>query len=74
MARYFKITEITEEEHFAATRDYLGYWEYCVSPEKDGVYVAINDEQADYFEIELSAFDEDASPDFDEDDLSDNAT
>ena len=56
MARYFKATEISEEDYFAATGERLGYFSCCVSPEKDGVYVAVS-EQESCFEIEVDDFD-----------------
>lgn len=62
MVRYFKATEISEEEYIAATGEDLGFWNACVSPENDGVYVALDEETESEFTIEISDFDELQSP------------
>lgn len=62
MARYFKITEISEEEYVSATGENLDGWAQLVVPVGDSVYIAVDGETESEIDVDISDFDELRSP------------
>lgn len=65
MSRYFKLTEISQEEYIDAGGEDLGPWSQCIDPMPGAVYVAIaeaNDDieiPADSLDVAFGGFDYD---------------
>lgn len=59
MARYFKVIEITRNDFVDATGEDLGYCIQNVIPIDGDVFVAVDDNHEDEFEVPIDCFDED---------------
>lgn len=64
MARYFKITEITEDEYVEAVGEDLGVWCQAVDPVPGAVYVAMDDDEEE-LTIYMDTLDEAFGGDYD---------
>lgn len=60
MARYFKVTEIKEEDFVDATGETLGRYIQSTIPIDGNVFVAVDDDCEDEIYISLDCFDEES--------------
>ena len=63
MARYFKVTEITQKEFVDATGERLGWYTQITAPVEGNVFVAVDDSYEDEFCVSIDHFDEDGDSD-----------
>lgn len=55
MARYFKMVEIDSDTYTRVTGEDLGYYSQSVTPIKDEIFIAIDDEVEDEICIDLGS-------------------